>query len=111
MVCDKLGLPWLTINPTPFSIESKTDAPAFLGGLKPPLNWRQALRNRLGRGAVHGFKCLVYRLFVKKALKRFDPVISLSSIVKMAKRASIRLMVFWLWVWKNWNSARIFQLI
>ena len=75
MVCDKLGLPWLTTNPTPFSIESKTDAPAFLGGLKPPSNWRQALRNRLGRGAVHGFKRLVYGLFVKKALKRFDPVI------------------------------------
>ena len=53
LVCDALGIPWITTIATPFAIENVRGVPAYCGGWRPG-GW--AGRDALGRMAIRGFK-------------------------------------------------------
>lgn len=62
LVCDELGIPWITTIATPFAIENRTGVPAYCGGWRPGLPWRDAL----GRAAIRTFKRTVAWHFKKE---------------------------------------------
>lgn len=53
LVCDALGIPWITTIATPFAIENSRGVPAYCGGWRPG-GW--AGRDALGRLAIRSFK-------------------------------------------------------
>lgn len=52
MVCDALGISWITTIATPFAIENRHGVPAYCGGWRPG----SPIRDALGRMAIRGFK-------------------------------------------------------
>jgi UDP:flavonoid glycosyltransferase YjiC (YdhE family) len=67
LVCEQLGIPWITTIATPFSIEQRRGAPAYCGGWLPAAGLLGGvlggLRDAAGRAAIHGFKRAAGRLF------------------------------------------------
>ncbi|RRD96408.1 glycosyltransferase [Clostridiales bacterium COT073_COT-073] len=63
IVCEELGIPWITTIPTPFAIESRTSTPSYLGGLKPSQTVYGKIRDMAGRSLIHGFKRMAFALF------------------------------------------------
>jgi UDP:flavonoid glycosyltransferase YjiC (YdhE family) len=52
LVCDELGIPWITTIATPFAIENRSGVPAYCGGWRPGF----AARDAVGRWFIHSFK-------------------------------------------------------
>jgi UDP:flavonoid glycosyltransferase YjiC (YdhE family) len=53
LVCDALGIPWITTIGTPFAIENRRGVPAYCGGWSPG-GW--PARDALGRFVIRNFK-------------------------------------------------------
>ena len=53
LVCDALGIPWITTIATPFAIENRRGVPAYCGGWRPG-GWPG--RDALGRTVIRNFK-------------------------------------------------------
>lgn len=52
LVCDALGIPWITTVASPCAVENRTGVPAYCGGWSP--GW--PLRDAVGRFVIRGFK-------------------------------------------------------
>jgi UDP:flavonoid glycosyltransferase YjiC (YdhE family) len=63
LVCEDLGIPWITTIATPFSIETRHGIPSYCGGWTPAAGPFGGLRDAAGRAAIHGFKRAVALLF------------------------------------------------
>ncbi len=61
-VAQMLGIVWWTSMPSPSVIETPDGPPAYMGGLHPAHNRWQRLQHALARGAVRGFKTLIFNL-------------------------------------------------
>jgi UDP:flavonoid glycosyltransferase YjiC (YdhE family) len=66
VVCDRLGIPWITTIPTPFALETRRGTPSYLGGWGPPRHLGHRLRNALGRTATRGVKKAFEIAFAKR---------------------------------------------
>ncbi|HVF59214.1 MAG TPA: glycosyltransferase [Thermoanaerobaculia bacterium] len=56
LVCDRLGIPWITTIPTPCALETRRGTPSYLGGWGPPRHFGHRLRDALGRAMTRGVK-------------------------------------------------------
>ncbi len=68
MVCNKLGIPWISSMPTPFIVESRTTTPTYMGGWYPKDNILYKIRDSVGRFIIRNFKRMVCFL-ARKELK------------------------------------------
>jgi len=59
LVCETLGIPWITTIATPFALESRSGVPAYCGGWRPG----NPFRDSLGRVAIRSFKRAVASYF------------------------------------------------
>lgn len=71
IVCNQLGIPWITTIPTPFAIESQQTTPSYLGGWYPPKSTLGKIRDWFGRKMVRSFKRSVVWL-LRKQLRPYD---------------------------------------
>ncbi len=55
-VAEDRGLPWLTVMPTPFVLETRRGTPAYCGGWGPPRHAGHRLRDAAGRAATRATK-------------------------------------------------------
>ncbi len=63
LVCERLGLPWITTIATPFSLETRAGTPSYCGGWMPAETWLERRRDTAGRAAVRLFKRSAARMF------------------------------------------------
>ncbi len=56
LICDRLGIPWITTIPTPFALETRRGTPSYMGGWGPPRHLGHRLRDAIGRTATRGVK-------------------------------------------------------
>jgi UDP:flavonoid glycosyltransferase YjiC (YdhE family) len=56
LVCDQMGIPWITTIPTPFALETRRGTPSYMGGWGPPRHLGHRLRDALGRAMIRGVK-------------------------------------------------------
>ena len=59
VVCDMLGIPWITTIPTPFAIETRTGTPSYMGGLMYTDSIFGRVRDSYARFMVRCFKRLI----------------------------------------------------
>lgn len=71
IVCEELDIPWITIIPTPFAIETSEGTPSYLGGLLYSEEIKSKFRDYIGRKIVRVFKQLI-QLIYKKELKELN---------------------------------------
>lgn len=71
MLADRLEIPWITTNPSPVAIESRTTTPAYLGGWKPHQGIFYKWRDALGRKVIRLAKKAGFAL-VKKNLDTLE---------------------------------------
>ncbi|HEU0120187.1 MAG TPA: glycosyltransferase [Bryobacteraceae bacterium] len=62
LVCESMGIPWITTIATPFAMENRTGTPAYCGGWSPG----HSLRDAAGRLAIRLFKRAVAWWFRKE---------------------------------------------
>jgi len=65
-VADDAGLPWLTVMPTPFALETRRGTPAYLGGWGPPRHAGHRLRDAAGRAATRAAKLSMQRVLASR---------------------------------------------
>lgn len=63
IVCEEKNIPWITVMPTPFVLETKHGTPSYLGGLTYGNSYAAKMRDLIGRKIVRSFKWLVSRWF------------------------------------------------
>jgi UDP:flavonoid glycosyltransferase YjiC (YdhE family) len=56
LVADAAGVPWLTVMPTPFVLETRRGTPAYCGGWGPPRHAGHRVRDAAGRAATRATK-------------------------------------------------------
>lgn len=56
LVADDHDLPWVTVMPTPFVLETRTGTPAYLGGWGPARHAGHRVRDAAGRAATRAVK-------------------------------------------------------
>lgn len=66
LVARRIGVPWVTVMPTPFVLETRTGTPAYCGGWLPPQRLPGRLRDAAGRTTTHLFKRFVEFLFARQ---------------------------------------------
>jgi len=59
IVCEEKKIPWITVMPTPFALETKQGTPSYLGGLTYGNSYVTRMRDRIGRKIVRSFKWFV----------------------------------------------------
>lgn len=69
LVCQQLGIPWITSMATQFAIESTEGPPCFFGGWGNEDNWWIQARNHMGRKLTRGAKRIVSFLLRKKVAR------------------------------------------
>ena len=62
LVCDALGIPWITTVASPCAVENRTGVPAYCGGWSP--GW--PLRDAVGRFCIRSFKRAVAWYFERE---------------------------------------------
>lgn len=67
LAAEALGVPWITVMPTPFGVEARTGAPSYLGGLSPRDDALGRLRDRLGWAGVRLMKDALHFAFRRRA--------------------------------------------
>jgi UDP:flavonoid glycosyltransferase YjiC (YdhE family) len=67
-VADEAGLPWLTVMPTPFALETRSGTPSYCGGWGRPRHAGHRLRDALGRGATRAAKLTMQRVLARQFL-------------------------------------------
>ncbi len=68
LICNKLGIPWISSMPTPFIVESRTTTPTYMGGWYPKEGLIYKIRDSIGRSFIRNFKRIVCFL-ARKELK------------------------------------------
>ncbi|MES1242786.1 MAG: glycosyltransferase [Acidobacteriota bacterium] len=56
LICDCLGIPWITTIPTPFALETRRGTPSYVGGWGPPRHFGHRLRDVAGRAMTRAVK-------------------------------------------------------
>lgn len=67
IVCNRLGIPWITTIPTPFALETKAGTPSYLGGWRTKTGFLYRVRDRIGRKLVRLVKRGFFFLIRKEA--------------------------------------------
>lgn len=66
MVADRHGLPWLTVMPTPFALETRTGTPSYCGGWGPARHPGHRVRDAAGRWATRTTKVAMQRVLARQ---------------------------------------------
>jgi len=66
LVAQDRGLPWLTLMPTPFVLETRTGTPSYCGGWGPARHPGHRLRDAAGRAATRATKHTMQHLFAAR---------------------------------------------
>lgn len=66
MVADTHGLPWLTVMPTPFALETRTGTPSYCGGWGPARHAGHRVRDAAGRWATRATKLTLQRALARQ---------------------------------------------
>lgn len=66
LVATARGLPWLTVMPTPFVLETRTGTPSYCGGWGPARHIGHRLRDATGRAATRATKLTMQRVFASR---------------------------------------------
>ena len=66
LVATARGLPWLTVMPTPFVLETRTGTPSYCGGWGPAQHAGHRVRDAAGRVATRATKLTLQRVFASR---------------------------------------------
>lgn len=66
LVAEDHGLPWLTVMPTPFALETRTGTPSYCGGWGRPRHAGHRLRDGAGRAATRATKLAMQRVLAAR---------------------------------------------
>ena len=66
MVADTHGLPWLTVMPTPFALETRTGTPSYCGGWGPAQHAGHRVRDAAGRWATRTTKLALQKVLARQ---------------------------------------------
>lgn len=66
LVAEAAAIPWITVMPSPFVLETRTGTPAYCGGWSPPRHAGHRLRDAAGRLATRGVKRGFERIFASQ---------------------------------------------
>jgi UDP:flavonoid glycosyltransferase YjiC (YdhE family) len=69
VVAEEYGILWWTSLPSPSVLDTPDGPPCYLGGLGPPRNAHEALRNAAGRKLIRAFKRLTFTAFRREIAK------------------------------------------
>jgi UDP:flavonoid glycosyltransferase YjiC (YdhE family) len=69
VVAREYGIPWWTSLPSPSVLETPDGPPCYMGGLAPPSNCFEGLRNAGGRKLIRAFKRLTFAFFRRDIAK------------------------------------------
>lgn len=56
LICDRLGIPWITTIPTPLALETRRGTPSYMGGWGPPRHFGHRFRDAAGRAMTRAAK-------------------------------------------------------